>query len=192
MDIDAAVMDMEEALRTLEMVGNRSEKTDLWMYVESERAGAIAGESERVFADLKSRMEVRGYYISGGATSDSANSQARARRQYSSLRVVRLTDATTSSLMSLFSSNDSLTVELTKYKAGGDVSKDLQPSFKIKIEKARIKTFTILSGEEVSSSSAVEIIEFAFRKISIDSAPQLLSGLRGAVRTFTDLISDGA
>ena len=189
MNLEADVLDMQEALRTLEMIGKEN---DLWMHVESERAGDVKGESDRIFIDQKSRLEPLGYYISGGSLTDSTGSKSKGRRQYSSLRILRATDAATASLMALFGANDDITVELSKFKAGGDVSKDLQPTFAITIKKARVKTYTLLSGGGAHTDVAVEIIEFAFRTIKIESAPQTSTGLRGAVRSFSDTMDSAA
>ncbi len=186
----APMMELEEALRTIELVGSRNGQLDVVMQVKTQRAGDIEGESERKFGDSKPRHDVLGYYLSAGSPSDAGSGQAKGRRQYSALRVVRNSDAATASLMSAFATNDNLTVELASYRASGDVTKDNQPTFMLKIENARIKTFTLLSGGSMPNTGSVEIIELLYRSLAIESAPQTQSGQRGAVRTFKDTLSE--
>jgi type VI protein secretion system component Hcp len=192
MSFDAAVMDMDEALRTLELIGTSSGQIDLVMHINAKRAGDIEGESSRKYADKKPRHEILGYYFAAGSPSDAGSGQAAGRRRYSALRIVRNSDAATAPLMSAFATNDSLTVELASYKAGGDNSEDAQPHHKIVLEHARVKTFTLMSGGALPNSGAIEIIELLFRKVKIESAPQQKSGQRGGVRTFEDSLGEGA
>ncbi len=187
---EATVMEYAEAMRTLDMVGSSSGQLDVVMQVKTARAGDIEGESERKFGDSKPRHDVLGYYFSAGSPSDTGSGQAKGRRRYSAVRIVRNSDAATASLMSAFATNDTLTVELASYRAGGDITKDSQPSIKIVLDNARVKTFTMLSGTALPKSGAVEIIELLFRSLSVESAPQTHTGQRGAVRTFKDTLSE--
>jgi type VI secretion system Hcp family effector len=189
MYLDAAVMDMDEALRTLEIVGIKAGQLDLVMMVKGATQGEIEGESTRSHADGKPRHDIMGYYLSAGTPSDSESGQAAGRRRYSALRVVRNSDATTSSLMSAFKNNEDLTVELASYRAGGDNTKETKPLFKIVMKKVRMKTFTLMMGGSLPGTGAVEIFELTFREILMESAPQTDSGQRGGVRTFNDTLS---
>jgi hypothetical protein len=90
----------------------------------------------------------------------------------------------------MFATNDNITVELATYKAGGDaLTKNTQPILRINLKASRIRTYTLLGGGAVGG--AVEIVEFTFRELEINSAPQQGSGKRGAVRTFADSLADG-
>ena len=98
-------------------------------------------------------------------------------------------------MLSMFATNDNITVELATFKAGGDaMSKDAQPILKICLKQARIRTYTLLGGGAVGG--AVEIVEFTFRELEITSSPQQASGKRGAVRdapvTFWPAVRDDA
>jgi type VI secretion system secreted protein Hcp len=188
MAVNMNVMDFQEALRTLEIVGSGS-GLDMVMQIKTDRGGDVEGESTRVFSDGKPRHDVLGYYLAAGSASDTGNLQ---RRTYSALRVVRNSDAATASLMSAFSTNDNLTVELSSYKAGGDAAADSQPTFKIKLGKAKVKTYTLMAGGALPNAGCVEIIELLFRTLDIESAPQTKVGQRGAVRTFKDTLSEGS
>lgn len=189
MYLDSAVMDMDEALRTLEIVGLKAGQLDLLMKVTGQKQGEIEGESTRSHSDGKPRHDILGYYLSAGTPSDSETGQAAGRRRYSAMRVVRSSDATTSSLMSAFASNEDLTVELSSYRAGGDNSKDAEPMFRIEMKKVRVKTFTLMMGGALPGIGAVEIFELTFREIFVKSAPQTNTGQRGGVRTFQDTLS---
>ena len=187
MYLDAAVMDTEEALRTLTLVGPKAGHFDTHMHVTGQKQGEIKGESLRQHGDGKPYHAILGYYLAAGSPTDSASGSATGRRRYSALRVVRSSDSSSSSLMSAFASNESLTiVELNSYKAGGDDAKDALPMFKITLKNARVKTFTLMFGGALPNMGAVEIIEFAFRNIQIEAAPQTKIGQRDGVKVFSD------
>lgn len=187
MYLDAAVMDTEEALRTLTLIGTNAGHFDCHMHVIGQKQGEIKGESLRQHGDAKPYHAILGYYFAGGSPTDSASGLASGRRRYSALRVVRSSDSSSVSLMSAFSLNEGLTkVEVNSYRAGGDDAKDALPMFKIILENARVKTFTLMFGGALPNTGAVEIIEFAFRNITIEAAPQTKTGLRDGVKIFTD------
>ena len=188
MSLEPVGLDVNEALRTLDLARSDSNPLDIVMQVKGERLGQIEGESDRVFEDSKPRMDVTGYYFAALSPTDQGTGQATGKRRYSSLRVVRPTDSATASMLSMFATNDNITVDLSTFKAGGDaLSKDAQPILKIGLKQARIRTYTLLGGGAVGG--AVEIVEFTFREIEITSSPQQTSGKRGAVRTFTDSLA---
>lgn len=188
MSFEPVGLDMNEALRTLDLVRSDSNPLDIVLQVKGKRVGQIEGESDRVFEDNKPRMDVTGYYFAALSPTDQGTGQATGKRRYSSLRVVRPTDSATASMLSMFATNDDITVDLSTFKAGGDaLSKDAQPILKIGLKEARLRTYTLLGGGAVGG--AVEIVEFTFREIEITSAPQQTSGKRGAVRTFTDSLA---
>jgi type VI secretion system Hcp family effector len=190
MYLDAAVMDMDEALRTLEIVGTKAGQLDLGMYVKGSTQGEIASESIRKYRDNRPRHDILGYYLSAGTPSDSESGQAAGRRRYSAMRVVRSSDASSSSLMSAFARNEDLAiVELASYRAGGDKPQDQDPLFRIEMKKVRVKTFTLMMGGSLPGVGALEILELTFREIAIESAPQTAAGQRGGVRTFNDTLS---
>ncbi len=189
MYLDAAVMDMEEALRTLEIVGAKMGQLDLLMRVKGQRQGQIQGESVRKFINDQPHHAILGYYLAAGSPTDSASGQSTGRRRYSAMRVVRNSDSSTSQLLNAFSTNEGLTVILDSYRAGGDDSKDAVPMFHIELTEARVRSFTLMSGGALPNTGGVEIIEFAFREINMESGPQTNTGDRGAVKTFQDSLS---
>jgi type VI protein secretion system component Hcp len=182
----AAFMELSEAQKTIDLINGKNSQLDVVMQVKTQRAGEIEGESGRKYADGKPRHDILGYYFSSGAPSDAGTGRIKGRRRYSAVRIVRNSDAATSKLLSAFSTNDQLTVELASFRAGGDMIKEMKPMFLIKLEDARVKTFTIMSSGLLPGSGAVEIIELLFRTITVESAPQTHAGQTGAISTFKD------
>jgi type VI protein secretion system component Hcp len=184
-------LDMDEALRTLDLVGGGSSALDMVMQVKGRRTGDVTGESNRTFADNKPRMDILGYYLAAASPTDQSSGMSSGRRQYSAMRVVRYSDSATASFLSMFSTNeDGMVVDIAVFKAGGDAqSKDKKPILRIVLKSTRIRTFTLLGGC-VAGGGATEIIEFAFREIQLDSAPQESSGSRGGVRSFMDSLGE--
>ena len=189
MYLDAAVMDMDEALRTLQLIGAKVGQFDTHMHVTGERQGEVKGESDRKHASGSLYHAIVGYYLAAGSSTDNASGSATGRRRYSAMRVVRSSDSASASLMNAFSTNEPLTVVLDSYRAGGDDSVDAQPMFHFKLENARVKTFTLMFGGALPNTGMVEIIEFAYRKIEMEAAPQTKAGQRGGVKTFADELS---
>ncbi len=187
-----AGLSTDEVLRTLDMVKGDSTSLDIVMYMKSKRSGDIQGESDRVFADNKPRMDLIGYFLATEAPTDMSTGGGTGRRQYAPLRIVRNADAASSSILSAFATNDDVSVDVSVFKAGGDAqTKDAQPMLRIGIKKVRIKTYTMLAGGAFSSG-AIEIIDFAFREIELESAPQTNTGKRGGVRMFSDVLEGGS
>lgn len=188
MYLDAAVMDMDEALRTLTLIGTKVGQFDTHMQVTGKKQGEINGESARKHASGKPYHAIVGYYLAAGSPTDNASGSATGRRRYSAMRVVRSSDSATASIMNAFANNESLTVELDSYRAGGDDSADAL--FHFKLENARVKTYTLMFGGALPNTGMVEIIEFAYRKIEMEAAPQTKVGQRGGVKTFVDELSE--
>jgi len=61
MPADTTVMELEDALHTLALVGRGNSHLDTVMQVKTQRAGEIEGESPRRFADGKARIGLLGY-----------------------------------------------------------------------------------------------------------------------------------
>ena len=182
-----AALGIDEALRTLDMVKDGGSSLDIVMQITSKRAGDVQGESDRVYADSKPRLELMGYFFAAVSPTDPNSGSAAAKRQYSALRVVRGSDAATASMLKLLVGNDDITLSVSVFKAGGDAQiKDAKPLMRISLKAVRIQTYTLLAG----SGGPIEIIDFAFRTLEIESAPQTHTGSRGALRTFADSLGE--
>ena len=156
MYLDAAVMDMEEALRTLTLIGPKAGHFDTHMHVTGQKQGEIKGESIRQHGDRKPYHSILGYYIAAGSPTDSASGSATGRRRYSAMRIVRSSDSSSASLMSAFAQNEGLTtVELNSYRAGGDDAKDalLMPPLNGKLRTPKLAFDDVeLQGVEIELS----------------------------------------
>lgn len=170
-------LDPGEALRLLDHMSGES-GNDFGMLIENKGA-VVEGESKRQYQDGKKRMDIAGYAYLAEVVAPPGASKGKVRNN--ALIVVRECDAATASLASLMKNQDSdIKVELAVFKAGGDVSPDQRPTLEFVLEGARIDTHSILTGG--IPRRPCEIIFFHYRKIEIRSAPQQVSGLRGAVR----------
>jgi hypothetical protein len=173
-------LDPDEALRLLDHMSGES-GNDFLMLIES-KGTAVEGESKRAFEDGKQRMHIAGYsYLSEVRTPPGSS---KGRISLSALIVVRECDAATATIASLLKNQEAdLKVQLSIFKAGGDSSKEQQPTLEFLLEGARITTHCMLTGG--NPRRPCEIIYFQPRKLELKSAPQQDSGLRGAVRTCT-------
>lgn len=167
-------LDLDEVKMYYELAGQSSADLDLVMLVE--RAGSpLPCESSREFADGKPRMEVGGYYLAGRKPQD-----RQGQVHMSSLVVLRRSDKTTASLCSLLNNNDhSLRVLISAYKSSGDKKTiERDPTFDIELEEARISHLILNTGGPWQAPS--ELLAFAYRSITICSAPQTHTGQTGA------------
>jgi hypothetical protein len=171
-------LDPDEALRLLDHMSGASDN-DFAMLIEN-KGSVVEGESARQYEDGKQRMDIAGYAYLAEVVTPPGASKGKVRNH--SLIVVRNCDAATASIASLMKNQDSdIKVELSVFKAGGDSSKDMQPTLEIVLEGARIDTHSILTGG--SPRRPCEILFFRYRKIEIRSASQKGTGQRGAVRS---------
>jgi len=176
------VLDQDEALRLLELAAAGDDAgRDVLLTVES-KGSVIEGESDRRFEDGKQRMAVAGYFLN--SLVDTPPGSAKGRVVNGGLTLVRYSDAATASLASLLKSQaDDLKVTLSVFKAGGDDSKDEQPTLELTLKDARVAVHCLLSGGRLGRPC--EVVCFVYRSLTVASAPQRRTGQRGAVRTCT-------
>ncbi|MDA7418759.1 type VI secretion system tube protein Hcp [Xenophilus arseniciresistens] len=173
------VLDQDEALRLLDLATREDTGRDVVLRVES-KGVVYEGESERQFEDGKQRMAVLGYFLSNRVETPPGTSKGRVVN--GPLTLVRSSDAATASLASLLQSQASdLKVTLAVFRAGGDDSKDAQPMLQMDLQDARLAVHCVLSGGHLGRPA--EVLGFTYRTLTMSSAPQAKSGLRGAVRT---------
>lgn len=190
MYLDAACMDMEEALRTLQLVSASYSaeriggQHDMSMWVRGQKQGEIPGETIRRYDGEAPHHPILGYYMSAGSPTDSASGQATGRRRYSAVRVVRSADSSTAKLMSAFASNEDLEVALHNWRRWGHNDETEFSSLKVVLEKARLKTFTIMGGGALPHTGNLEIFELTFRSIEIQTTGQSTGGAPKAANTF--------
>jgi type VI secretion system (T6SS) effector Hcp len=178
-------LDPDEALRLLDTMAGES-SMDFTMLLESKGA-VVEGESARKFEDGKKRMAVGGYCYSNDVITPMGGG-AKGQVRPSMFIVVRDSDAATASIASLLKNQDTdIVATISVFKAGGDVSKDQQPTLEFVLTDARVHTHALLTGGQ--PKRPCEVIYFNYRRLDIRSAPQVDTGLRGAVRTCTILKS---
>lgn len=171
-------IDADEALRMLELSLNRSDNIDVVMTIES-KGNPIEGESTRPFADGKKRMAVLGYF--SAVRADAAPGGTKSKLSMNAMLIVRRCDAATASIANLIKSQASdAKVVLSCFKASGDSSKEQESTLEIALSDARLANYVLVTGGSVGFPC--EILAFAYRKLSIASAPQLDDGRRGAIR----------
>lgn len=172
------ILDPDEALRLLDHLSGESDN-DFVMMIENKGA-VVEGESGRPYEDGKKRMDIGGYAYCAEVVVPPGSSKGKVRN--STFIVIRNCDAATASVASLLKNQDSeIKVQVSVFKAGGDSSQDMQPSLEFVLEGARVTLHSILTGGR--PKRPCEIIFLQYRKIEIKSAPQQVTGARGAVRT---------
>lgn len=172
------ILNPEEALRLLDHLSGESEN-DFVMMIENKGA-VVEGESVRDYEDGKKRMDIGGYVYCAEMVVPPGGSKGKVRNN--TFIVIRDCDAATASVASLLKNQDSeIKVQVSVFKAGGDSSKDMQPTLEFVLEGARVTLHSIVTGGR--PKRPCEIIFLQYRKIEIKSAPQQGTGARGAVRT---------
>lgn len=172
-------MNIDQQLRTLDLVQKNFDGDDLVMLVENAGA-AVVGECERKFPDGKPRISIAGYswgvFLRPGAP---VNAQG---KTMGPLVVVRRTDAATASLASLLANgSDKVKVCISAFRSGGDrAAVDTQPMFEMELEHCRITGHFLTTGGPLTTLG--EILHIDYRSIMLRSATQLPTGARGPVR----------
>ena len=95
---------------------------------------------------------------------------------------MRQSDAATASIASLLRNQTvGLTITVSIYRSGGEDGSQLEPMIEFVFTGGRVNEVAYLTGG--SSGHPCEVIRFGYRVMSINSAAQLATGIRGAVRT---------
>jgi hypothetical protein len=178
-------LDTDEQLRSLQLSRLAGEHCDIVMLVEFQ-SGVVQSESPREFEDGNPRLEVLGFTFGAQWNSKETGGSLQPKK----LWVVRRCDAATASLLGNFpgsptegrSTNRVLKrVLLSVFKAGGESkTKDMQPVIDIELMKPQISSIDVLTSKKFEYPH--EIISFIYASLKIQSAPQIRTGQRGAVR----------
>jgi len=173
----------DEILRLFDLASEQAVAANQDMVLLIEHKGTpIEGESPRKFEDGKKRLSALGCLLISGVKEASPN-RTKVIVTTSDLIVVRQCDAATASIANLFKKQEEdLKVQISFFKTdGAGTSEDQQPMLEITIERGRIAYFSMLTSSKFCGAPC-EVIAFAHQGLKIDSAPQLKSGLRGALR----------
>jgi type VI secretion system secreted protein Hcp len=153
-------------------------KSDMFLSVESQRAGAIKGESTE--KGFENQILVSGWSWGMKVPAVLGGSSARGRRTLAELRIIKAVDTASTSLMSVMVTNDLIKkAVLTVRKAGG-----VQIGyFSMTLERARITAYDVgcEDGPELN-----EEISIAFEKIEISYHAQDEKGIKRGAHIFND------
>ena len=155
-------------------------KSDIFLHLQTKRAGKLKGESRSV--GHLDDIEVESWMWGVSSASAMGSVQANARRSYTALTVFKAIDMATTALMSALATNDEVKeAKLTMRKTGGDPL----DYFTIKLAGARIEHV----GHEVSASGlARERIDIVFTKVDVEYKRQDSAGRLATNVTFADEI----
>jgi type VI protein secretion system component Hcp len=174
------VIDSDELASILKLLPDRETQADIQLAVSMD-GNLIQGES--VSARGENTLAVLGYHIKLQInTSDSGN------LNLGSLWIIRTIDAASATLSSALKSGSGTSkkrflVELDVYKAGGSAITGIgsAPVIRFVLENARL----IFQSFQTNNSNGIptEVLAFTYKSIEVNTAPQLSSGITGAVRT---------
>ncbi|MGB3069937.1 MAG: type VI secretion system tube protein Hcp [Ottowia sp.] len=145
---------------------------------------ALTGDSQGPIKaeDGTPQLPILGFEWGVTTTSWTAPDKSAARRTYRPLFITRRCDAATASIMSGLSKNEGMTVELSVFES----NTDKQAVWKLKLKKARLIQHITHTGGPIGG--AQELLALAAMEFELETAPQTSSGIRGGVRSFTDMI----
>lgn len=153
---------------------------DIYLSVKTKRAGTLKGESSA--PDHKEAIAIHGWTWGISASSALGSTQATGRRSYKHLTVSKRIDASSTSLMSVLTTNDEVKEAKLSMRKAGEGQRDF---FTITLSSARVVGIDIDCDE---SGNTVERISFSFNKVQVDYELQQGTGQRGAGTSFTDEI----
>lgn len=172
-DASRYLMSPVDALRVLDSL-EYDEQVDIVMFIKS-ASNPVIGEESRTF-DGAAGLFITSYFFQSYAL------EAAGLVSPQPLVVIRQSDAATATLASLhYKQSQDLVVSIEVYRAGGlDVIAD--PFFKISFEGGRISSHQLfMGGRPIRRPHEILTIDFVTGRV--ETAPQLVSGLRGALRT---------
>lgn len=162
------------------MQATGSGKSDIFLHLQTKRAGKIKGEGKT--AGHVDDMIVQSWMWGLSSTSAVGSVQSNARRSYTALTVFKSIDVATTALMSALATNDEVKeAKLTMRKSGGDPL----DYFTIKLAGARIEQ---VSHEVSATGEARERLDIVFTKVDVEYKQQDSAGRLATNVSFTDEI----
>ncbi len=145
---------------------------------------ALTGESQGPIKaeDGTTQLPILGFEWGVTTTSWTAPDKATARRSYRPLFITRRCDAATASIMSGLTRNEGMKGELSVFES----NTDKQAVWKLTLKKARLIQHITHTGGHIGG--AQELLALAAMEFELETAPQTSSGIRGGVRSFSDVI----
>jgi type VI secretion system secreted protein Hcp len=161
-------------------VGSPGQGADMFLHIQSARAGKIKGESST--PGHLDDIIVHGWGWGVHAASAIGNTEQLSRRAYKPLTILKRIDRATTGLMSALTTNaDIKEAKLTMRRAGGDQ----QAYYVITLGAARVSR---VDHSTDANGNTVEVVEILFAKVEVEYTPQQAIGLRGGATSFTDEI----
>lgn len=151
---------------------------DVFLHVQTKRAGKIKGES--VSPGHEDDIIVSGWQWGLSASSAIGSTQATSRRSYTALTVHKRIDQATTGLLAALATNDEVKeARLTMRRAGGEQ----EGFFVITLEAARVVGVQHSTGPDGETQ---ETLMLAFTKVEVEYRGQHNTGRRGGAAVFSD------
>ncbi len=143
-------------------------KSDIFLHLQTKRAGKLKGESKSV--GHLDDIHVQSWMWGVSSASAVGSMQATARRSHSALTIFKTIDLATTTIMAALATNDEVKeARLTMRKSGGDPL----DYFTIKLAGARIEQ---VSHEVSATGEALERVNIVFTKVEVEYKQQSSAG----------------
>jgi type VI secretion system secreted protein Hcp len=157
-----------------------SGKSDIYLHLQTRRAGKIKGESNA--AGHLDDIQITSWMWGVSSTSAVGSVQANARRSYTALTLFKTIDVATTALMSALVTNDEIKeARICMRKSGGDPL----DYFTIRLAGARLQQ---VSHDVANTGEAHERIEIVFTKVDVEYKQQDANGRLVTNVSFADEI----
>lgn len=154
-------------------------QADMFLKLESKRAGAVRGEANA--PGHAGEIEIRAWSWGMQSASGIGGKSPTAMSSLSELRITKRVDSASTALMSVMRGNDEIKkATLTVRKAGGIEALDF---FTLSIENGRITQIDV-GTEAADSPVLVEHLSIAFERIEITHTSQAAAGGKTGRSTF--------
>lgn len=156
-------------------------KSDMFLRVESARAGRVSGESRDPGHTDEIDLESWSW---GMSTPTGVGGASTGRTTIESLNVVKRADKASTALMSMLRTNDVVKkAVLSVRKASGGTPIDY---FIVTIERGRVCGYRVDSGvSEEGAPVLFETVQFSFQAITVDYHAQTAKGLKAGGSSFS-------
>ena len=168
----------------IDELGNGSASaSDIFLHVQTKRAGKIKGESKT--AGHADDIHIAAWSWGVAANTAIGSTERTARRSYKNLLLTKGVDSASTGLMSALVTNDEVReATLSMRKAGGSAL----DYFRLTLKGARVTSFDIDVGAD---GRPLERFAIAFTKVEIEYKLQQSAGTSGASYSFTDEVLPG-
>lgn len=159
---------------------------DMFLKLEGKVSGAIKGESQ----DGKHKDEIDVLSWSWGMTARTTlgGGGLASKAQLSELNICKRVDSASTPLMSALRNNEQIKKGVLTVRKSGKTQHEY---LKITIEKGRVTSLNVRSGEGESPAELWEDVSFTFQSIAVEYVPQGADGQpRGGMQFETEIVVD--